>query len=378
MAIEDWGWDDRWAAALERVDSSGTLRPARVVSQERDRWLVHADAGTIGARIAGRIAGAQPVTGDWVAIEPGPQPADPVSLRAVLPRRSAIARGAAGGGSEQVLAANVDVVWIVHGLDSPVNARRLERYLAVAWESGAVPEVVLTKADLASPRCGAAIAADSASEADDAVAADRASHADEAIAAVESIAIGVRVHRVSVMDARSIDALRAGLRPGQTVVLLGPSGAGKSTLINALADAALAITGEVRARDRKGRHTTTRRDLFRIPGGALLLDTPGLREIRIPDIDEGLEHTFPEIEELAKGCRFRDCRHEAEPGCAVLAAVEAGALDPARLASYRKLRAEAAAAQRRTDPLARAAAVADFKTAMKTLKRDHPKYRRGD
>jgi ribosome biogenesis GTPase len=179
---------------------------------------------------------------------------------------------------------------------------------------------------------------------------------------------------VSVEDPAAIGILRDSLTMGQTVALLGPSGAGKSTLINRLADSDLAKTAEVRPGDRKGRHTTTSRQLFPIHGGALLLDTPGMRELKVMDLEEGLGHTFPEIDELSAECRFRDCSHSSEPECAVLAAVEEGRLDPDRLASYRKLEAEAAAERRKVDPQARAEYVAEWKTAMRTLKH-HPKYK---
>jgi ribosome biogenesis GTPase len=276
-------------------------------------------------------------------------PSDPLSLLAVLPRRAAISRGAAGTGAiEQVLASNVDTVWIVHGLDIRPNLRRLERYLAIAWESGAEPEIVLTKADLA----------------DDVQAA---------LAEVAEVAVGVRLRVVSSEDAESVHELRATMDPGRTVVLLGPSGVGKSTLINLLAGKALTATRAVRPTDHKGRHTTTRRELFQIPGGALLLDTPGLRELRPWDLGQGLERAFPDIEELAAACRFRDCMHETEPGCAVLEAVAAGRLDGGRLASLRKLRAEAAFEARKSDPQARAAAISEHKTALKTMKY-HLKY----
>lgn len=349
--LDEFGWDSDWASALAEVEHSAISQCGRVTAQYRGRWTVQLESGPAGARITSASFHApMPVTGDWVLVEPGPSPDDPVSILDVLPRRSAVSRGAAGTGTtEQVLAANIDVAWIVHGLDAPLSLRRIERYLAVTWESGAVPEVVLTKADLDSDIAGT-------------------------VAAVESVAMGTALHVVSIEQPESLRALRGSLRAGRTVALLGPSGAGKSTLINALAEVPLAATAPVRETDRRGRHTTARRELFRMPGGALLLDTPGLRELRVWDLAEGLRQAFPEIEDLAAACRFRDCRHDVEPGCAVLAAVAAGTLDPERLASFRKLRAESAYAERKSDPLARASAVAKHKTALKTVKY-HPKYR---
>jgi ribosome biogenesis GTPase len=348
--LEAWGWDDDWADRLARLTAE-PVDVARVVGQDRARWSVRTRSGAESARVAtGSELDPYPVVGDWVVVESGPAPADPRSIVAVLPRRSSFSRGVAGSGaSEHVLAANVDVVWVVHGLDAPVHPRRIERYLTLAWESGARPEVVLTKSDLAE---------------DPEAAAARA----------REIAIGVEVRVVSAREPRSGRELRASLAPGRTVVLLGPSGVGKSTLVNLLAGTELAATGAVRAGDRKGRHTTTRRELFRLEGGALLLDTPGLRELRVWEVEEGLERAFPEIRELARSCRFRDCRHESEPGCAVLEAAASGRLDEARLESFRKLRAEADHQRRKSDPRARAEAVAGHKTALKTLKY-HPKYR---
>lgn len=350
MSLEAWGWDQAWAAwaAREGLEPSAV---ARITGQDRASWSVQTPTGPDRARIpTKRGVNLAPAVGDWVLLEPGPLPGDPWSILAVLPRRTLISRGAAGtGGGEQVLAANVDRVWIVHGLDMRVNARRLERYLAVAWDGGATPEILLSKTDLARDL-------------------------DAAMAEVRAVAIGTPVRCVSTADPGSVSELRESLVPGITVSLLGPSGVGKSTLINLLAGEDLAETGEVRVGDRKGRHTTVRRELFRIAGGALLLDTPGMRELRIGALEEGLNEVFADIEEFAGACRFRDCRHDGEPGCAVLEAVEAGSLDSARLSSFRKLRAEAAHEARKADPLARAAALSDWKTAMKTLKH-HPKYR---
>ncbi len=350
--LSDWGWDDRWESVFAAANRGQEERPGRVSGQERDRWTVQLETGPAAARVTSSAVSPYPVTGDWVTVRAGSSPTDPVSIVLVLPRRSMVSRGRAGdGAAEQVLASNIDVVWIVHGLDAPLNLRRLERYLAVAWDSGAVPEIILTKAALASEPA-------------------------RALAEVQSAAIGVGLHMVSIENPDSVDQLREDLRPGRTVALLGPSGVGKSTLINALADVTLSATGDVRAYDRKGRHTTTTRELFQLPGGALLLDTPGLREFRVWALDTGLDHAFPDITELAAACRFRDCRHESEPGCAVVAATADGSIDPERLASYRKLRAEAAYLERKSDHLAHAAAVAKHKTALKTLKY-HPKYRDG-
>lgn len=346
------GWDEEWEAALQGLDLQEG-RPARVIAQHRDRWSVQSSEGLHEARtVSSEARNLRPVTGDWVVGMPGPHASDPWSVVAVLPRRSAVRRGSAGDPqSQQVLAANVDRLWIVQSLEKAPNLRSLERYLAVAWESGASPEIILTKSDLTEDAEGAA-------------------------ASVRNVAFGVSVRAVSVEDPGALDDLRGSLRRGQTIALLGPSGAGKSTLINHLADSEVAETGEVRTGDRKGRHTTTGRQIFPIHDGALLLDTPGMRELRVMDLEEGLGHTFPEIEELAAECRFRDCSHASEPGCAVVAAVEGGELDPERLASYRKLEAEAEYERRRTDPQARAEHVAEWKTAMKTLKHHH-KYRRG-
>jgi ribosome biogenesis GTPase len=228
----------------------------------------------------------------------------------------------------------------------------LERYLAIGWESGASPEVVLTKSDLAA-------------------------QLKESVSAARDVAVGVPLWVVSVSDSEALAVLRDSLGYGSTVALLGPSGAGKSTLINLLAGAEVAQTGEVRASDGKGRHTTTTRELVRLHNGALLLDTPGLRELRVLTLDKGLGQAFPEIEDLAKRCRFRDCSHDSEPGCEVLRAVEGGSLTPDRLASFRKLEAEAAYERRRADPRAMAEQVAEHKTAMKTLKY-HPKHQQGE
>jgi len=347
--LSDWGWGSDWAERVADVGDEYLF--ARVTEQNRDQWVIQAATGPIRARLRPAAGGATiPVVGDWVAVRGDGIDSDPVFIEHVLPRRTELSRGAAGSGARpQVLAANIDRVWIVHGLDVAPNLRRLERYLALAWETGATPEILLTKADLSAD-------------------------VDGAVAEVQAIAFGTPVRAVSVDDLEGVALLREGLDSGRTVVLIGPSGVGKSTLINMLAASDLAAIGVVRGSDRKGRHTTTRRELFRLDGGALLLDTPGVRELRVWELDDGLEGAFPEIAELSAACRFRDCGHDAEPGCAVLEALDSGALDQARLDSFRKLRAEAEYQRRKSDPVARAAHVSEFKSIMRSLKH-HPKHR---
>jgi ribosome biogenesis GTPase / thiamine phosphate phosphatase len=281
-----------------------------------------------------RVAsGRHPVaTGDWVVVGPGPLHDDPPVVTDVLPRRSAFVREHPGRETaSQVVAANVDTVLLVNGLDTGVNTRRIERYLALGWQSGAIPAVVLTKTDCCS---------------EDEVAG--------AVESVRSVALGVEVDAVSAADGRGIDRLAAAhLSRGRTVALLGPSGSGKSTLVNRLAGAEPMATGDTR-RDGKGRHTTTHRELVVLPGRGLLLDTPGMRGLGLWDAEEGLSHTFADVEALVGSCRFSDCGHAREPGCAVLAAVDNGGLDESRLASWRKLqREQRALAARQRDRTAR-------------------------
>ncbi len=348
--LEAWGWGAFWAEAWSRL-ADPSLEIGRVTSRDRNRWVVQTTVGAGEARVLSMVEKeGLPAVGDWVTLHPGPAPTDPWSIQGILPRRSKFSRQAAGHRSEeQVVAANVDRVWIVHGLDVLPNPRRLERYLALSWESGAQPEIILSKAD---------------------VAVDLA----ESRRIVMILAVGVPIWVVSITEEPGLGGLADSLDAGTTVALLGASGVGKSSLINRLAGAQLLETAEVRDGDKKGRHTTVRRELLQVEGGALLLDTPGMRELQVWELDEGLQQAFPEIDELALQCRFRDCAHGAEPGCEVLAAAASGSLDQGRLDSYRKLQAESEYQRRKSDPLAQAAAVAEFKSAIKSLKQHHPKY----
>ncbi len=308
------------------------LLPARVAAVHRSAFQVWAAAGPLPARMTPGLRRrlgdeALPGVGDWVVVEPPALPSDPALLRGLLERQSVFTRGAAGRATRvQVVAANVDRVFVVLALDAGVNLHTVDRYLACIWAGGAEPRVVLNKADLVADAEGAA-------------------------AGIEVRCPGVQVHCVSALRAEGLEELRTGIPPGCTVALVGPSGAGKSTLANALLGEERLATGEVQ-RDRRGRHTTTRRELVLLPGGGLLLDTPGMRELQVID-EEGLETVFADIAELAGRCRFRDCTHEAEPGCAVQEALAAGTLEPERLEHFRTLAREAAAYQLRHDVRAR-------------------------
>ena len=314
------GWDDAWSAALTDLQvRSGTseLIAGRVLRQDRGWLRVATESGEQQVQLTGKLTHAAasaldlPTVGDWVALD-GSREAKVV---AVLPRRSLLARRS--GEEAQSFAANLDLAFVVHGLDQPLNLRRIERGLAMVAASGAEPVVVLNKADLR----------------EDAAAA---------VAEVQTLARGAAVVLASAEAGRGIAELEARLSRGRTGVLLGASGVGKSSLANRLLGEARLATGAVRASDAKGRHTTTHRELFVLPGGGLLVDGPGVRELGI--FEAGLAQTFPEIEALAGGCRFRDCAHDAEPGCAVRGAVEAGQLEPARLQSFHRLAREVAAA----------------------------------
>jgi ribosome biogenesis GTPase len=285
------------------------LVPGRVIAAHRAAFDVQTPEGVVRTRLPGRLVheSVEVAVGDWVGLADG-------LVRAVLPRRSAIVRKAAGQTSEpQTLAANVDIAFIVSSLGPELEPRRIERYLVTIWESGASPEIVLTKAD-------------------------RFDDPWELVASVEAVAIGVPVHVVSAVSGYGIDALRERLSAGVTAVLIGSSGVGKSTLVNRWAGRELMATNDTRADDDEGRHTTTHRELIALPGGGVVIDTPGIRELQL--WDGGVEDAFADVEELALSCRFGDCSHHTEPGCAVKEALASGDLSPERHASWLKLQRE--------------------------------------
>lgn len=332
MNLREWGWDEEWAAAFAPHAAEG-LQPARVVRQDRGAWEIQTENGVRSAEPTGRFrreleAGAAefPSVGDWVAIDPRPT-CDRAGIAATLPRRTCLSRQAVGRATrEQVLAANVDVVFLVCALDEGrgFNLPRLERALALVRASGAEAVVALNKADLCDDVGG------------------RVREAQFAASDAPVVAL-------SATEGWGVEELRPWLAERRTGVLLGPSGVGKSALVNALLGERLQATQPVRADDARGRHTTTRRELFRIPSGGLLVDTAGLREFQPWEADAELDAVFPEVAELAAHCRFRDCRHEGEPGCAVQQALGEGGLDARRFEHYLRLKREQAYQSQKRD-----------------------------
>lgn len=326
--LNQLGWDARFEGALEAL-SLPAARPFRVVAVDRGFWRLGGDGGEARGVLAGRFRFAHPApeeapaVGDWVAAEPSED--GPARILAVLPRRTLIARKAAGDASQaQAIAANVETLFIAMGLDGDFNLRRLERYLALAHQSGAWPVVVLTKADLAPEKV------------------------PEARRAAERASPGAPVLAISAASGAGLDELGRYLEPGRTFALVGSSGAGKSTLLGALGGGA-PRTGAVRRGDDRGRHTTTRRELFVLPAGAIGIDTPGMRELALLADAPGLQAAFVEVEALSARCRFADCRHGGEPGCAIAGALAEGTLDAGRLENWRKLEKERAHQRRQGD-----------------------------
>ncbi len=328
-----YGWtearDNHYTAVVSSAPFSlrhgSTLSAARVTRHDRGRWTLITDHGSVAADLRSRLRNSpdsseHPTVGDWVIISRNGAD-DSVLIEAVLPRSSALERAAVGKPTEaQVLAANVDTVLICVPADAPPNPRRVERQLAMVWNCGATPVLVMTKSDLG-------------------IDADW----------LREVALGASVVPVDSLSGDGIEELAPWLAPGRTLVVLGPSGAGKSTLGNALLGGSVLATGEVRSLDRRGRHTTTWRELVLLPSGALLVDTPGIREIELWDAGVGLSAAFTDVEELAGQCRFHDCAHRNEPGCAVVAALTDGSLATERLENWKGLQREQAFQARRHD-----------------------------
>lgn len=358
--LQDYGWTfffESGFAELASRTASGELAPGRVILHRRELLVLATEDGELDAVVAGRLlhraSGPQdlPAVGDWVAYRMGPPP---VRIEALLPRRSRLTRKAAGRRSdEQVVAANVDVALVVMGLDGDYNPRRLERFLVLAWDGGATPVVALNKSDLLSPE-----------------------EAEERRAEIEAQTPGVPVYLVSAAEGRGLQELEDhfhGADGPRTVALLGSSGVGKSTLINRLAGREILATAAVRESDDRGKHTTTHRQLVRLSGGGLLIDSPGVREVGLSSDGDGVAAAFGEVEELAQQCRFRDCRHGGEPGCAVEAAVAAGEVPAERLESYRRLQREQRYLEQRRDESARSVERKKWRVIHKAARKHRPR-----
>ena len=341
--LETWGWDDGWARTLGDAGE-----PARVLAVDRGRLVLRRASGRADGLWRPRDGeGEPPAVGDWCVLQHGAaEDGGLVPVRRLLPRRTALTRRAAGKATRaQVLAANIDIVALVCGLDRDAGIRGLERLVTLVLDGGALPLIVLNKVDLCPDVDGALI------------------EARRAAPGIEAVA-------VSATGGEGLDTLRRHLPPGTTAALIGPSGVGKSSLTNALGGGSLEQVGGVRAADRRGRHTTVRRTLHRLPSGLLLIDTPGLRELGVWLDGEGLREAFDDIEALAVHCRFRDCTHDNEPGCAVLSGLDDGTVEPRRFWRYLELREEAQALERHREQRRRGAnSKSRFKGISKSIRR---------
>lgn len=329
--LKQWGWNDFFAACFHEHAAAGYV-PARVTLEYNQFYRVQTGAGEMLAEVAGRLRheaasrAELPAVGDWVALRQRAQKEKAV-IHAVLPRRSKFARKTKGAKTEeQIVGTNIDTIFLATSLNQDFNPRRVERYLAVAWHSGARPVVLLTKSDLC-PEVA------------------------EQVAAMEAVSLGAPVYAISTVQGAGLDPLQQYFSAGQTVALIGSSGVGKSTLINRLLGQERQQVKAVRDHDDRGQHATRHRELILLPHGGLVLDTPGMRELQLWDVEEGVEATFEDVEELAARCHFRNCGHNSEQRCAVRAALADGTLAPARLENYRKMQQELAYLARRQDAL---------------------------
>ena len=329
MYLHVLGWNPYFQSQWDLRERHGLI-PARVVEEQREAYRIETEAGEMAAEVVGHLRhsaldrSAFPAVGDWVAVRAVPAE-NKALIHDVLPRRTKLSRKAAGERTaEQILVTNVDVAFVVTSFNADLNRRRIERYLGAIWEGGAQPVVVLNKADLCPDP-------------------------QDVAAELAATLPGVSVHVLTALEGEGLDELAPYIGTGSTVVLLGSSGVGKSTIINGLLGSQVQNTREIRSSDDRGRHATTYRRLFVMPSGGVLIDTPGMREFQVWEAHSGLGDAFEDISVLARDCRFRDCRHETEPGCAVRAAIDDGSLDPSRVANYEKLQRELDYLDRRRD-----------------------------
>lgn len=320
LSLQQYGWNDSLNEEIKKYTDKN-LKPARVTMESKNLYKLYTDIGEVEAKVSGKFMYEAmskadfPSVGDWVAISLREDEKN-ATIHSVLPRKSSFLRKVAGTiPDSQVIAANFDYVFIMTSLNNNFSLRRIERYLAIAWDSGGLPIIILSKADLCD-------------------------NIDEKVSSVESITPGVPIHAVSSETGDGIETLFNYVASGNTITIVGSSGVGKSTLLNKLSNENLMDTSAIREEDSKGRHTTTHRQMFLLPSGGLIIDTPGTRELGLWDIDSGITETFGDIEGIALGCKFKDCKHEKEPGCKVREALVDGILDSKRLDSYVKLKKE--------------------------------------